>query len=59
MTYGPPEDQVAEQACDHCDGTGEVFEECGCNACEYASPESDHSGMIPCANCEGKGVEDE
>jgi hypothetical protein len=38
--------------CDHCDGTGEIWESCGCYECEY---DGHHSRYVECANCDGTG----
>ena len=47
------EDCAASMVCDHCDGTGEVWEICGCYQCEYSG---EHSQYVPCLNCDGRGT---
>lgn len=44
---------VVAVRCGGCDGTGEVWESCGCYQCEY---DSAHAGYVPCLNCDGTGA---
>lgn len=43
---------VPTKACPECEGTGKVYEPCGCYECEYSDA---HGGLIPCLECEGSG----
>jgi hypothetical protein len=47
-----PDAHPVARDCEHCDGSGEVWESCGCYQCEYSSG---HSRYVDCANCDGRG----
>jgi hypothetical protein len=39
------------ERCDHCEGTGDIYENCGAYECEY---QCTHTPML-CMNCDGEG----
>lgn len=52
-TVSGTDSPVSPSVCSHCEGSGEVWESCGCYQCEYSS---EHSGYAPCRNCDGTGT---